>query len=58
MHSLKDVPAKISNKFIINAVLPRESYADILVMKNNVDLLDMPDGAKIGTSSPRELLDS
>ena len=53
VHSLKDVPAKISNKFIINAVLPRESYADILVMKNNVDLLDMPDGAKIGTSSPR-----
>jgi hydroxymethylbilane synthase len=53
VHSLKDVPAKISNKFIINAVLPRESYADILVKKNNVDLLDMPDGAKIGTSSPR-----
>ena len=33
VHSLKDVPAKISNKFIINAVLPRESYADILVKK-------------------------
>ena len=53
VHSLKDVPAKISNKFIINAVLPRESYADILVKKNGINLLDMPDGAKIGTSSPR-----
>ena len=53
VHSLKDVPAKISNKFIINAVLPRESYADILVKKNCINLLDMPDGAKIGTSSPR-----
>ena len=29
VHSLKDVPAKISNKFIINAVLPRESYAAV-----------------------------
>lgn len=53
VHSLKDVPAKISNKFIINAVFPRESYADILVKKNGINLLDMPDGAKIGTSSPR-----
>ena len=53
VHSLKDVPAKISNKFIINAVMPRESYADILVKKNDINLLNMSDGAKIGTSSPR-----
>ena len=53
VHSLKDVPAKISDKFIINAVMPRESYADILVKKDDVSLLNMPDGSKIGTSSPR-----
>ena len=53
VHSLKDVPARISEKFIINAVMPRESYADILVKKDDVSLLNMPDGAKIGTSSPR-----
>jgi hydroxymethylbilane synthase len=53
VHSLKDVPARISEKFIINAVMPRESYADILVKKHDVSLLNMPDGAKIGTSSPR-----
>ena len=33
--------------------MPRESYADILVKKHDVSLLNMPDGAKIGTSSPR-----
>ena len=53
VHSLKDVPARISEKFVINAVMPRESYADILVKKHDVSLLNMPDGAKIGTSSPR-----
>jgi hydroxymethylbilane synthase len=53
VHSLKDVPARISEKFVINAVMPRESYADILVKKDDVSLLNMPDGAKIGTSSPR-----
>ena len=49
VHSLKDVPARISEKFIINAVMPRESYADILVKKHDVSLLNMPDGAKIGS---------
>jgi len=53
VHSLKDVPARISDKFIINAVMPRESYADILVKKDDVSLLNMPDKSKIGTSSPR-----
>lgn len=53
VHSLKDVPAKIDNRFIINAVMPRESYEDILVKNSDVELSMMPTGSIVGTSSPR-----
>lgn len=53
VHSLKDVPAKMNDKFILGAVIQRESYADILVKKNDTLFHEMPFGSVIGTSSPR-----
>lgn len=53
VHSLKDVPAKMNDKFILGAVIQRESYADILVKKNDTLFHEMPLGSVIGTSSPR-----
>ena len=53
VHSLKDVPAKMNKDFTLAAVIERESYADILVKKNNILFNEMPKGSIIGTSSPR-----
>jgi hydroxymethylbilane synthase len=53
VHSLKDVPAKMNKEFTLAAVIERESYADILVKKNNILFNEMPKGSIIGTSSPR-----
>ena len=53
VHSLKDMPAKMNKEFTLAAVIERESYADILVKKNNILFNEMPKGSIIGTSSPR-----
>jgi len=53
VHSLKDMPAKMNDNFTLAAVIERESYADILVKKNNILFNEMPKGSIIGTSSPR-----
>jgi hydroxymethylbilane synthase len=53
VHSLKDMPAKMNKEFALAAVIERESYADILVKKNNILFNEMPKGSIIGTSSPR-----
>ena len=53
VHSLKDVPAKISNKFDIITILNRENPSDALVSEKYKSVYDLPKNAIIGTSSPR-----
>lgn len=53
VHSLKDVPSKISAGLKLAATLPRESPFDALVSRNNLRLNELSYASIIGTSSIR-----
>ena len=53
VHSMKDVPAEMPDGFTIAAVLERANPADALVSRNSVAFADLPDTARIGSSSLR-----
>ncbi|HRH48054.1 MAG TPA: hydroxymethylbilane synthase [Panacibacter sp.] len=54
VHSMKDVPTQLAEGIVQAAVLPRASYKDILVFKNDKDFLyDFNSSAVIATSSIR-----
>ena len=55
IHSLKDVPAEIDSRFDVLPVLQRECPQDIMISDKFDSINDIPDGAKIGTSSPRRV---
>jgi hydroxymethylbilane synthase len=53
VHSLKDLPTDLAREFKIGAVLPREDTRDALVSPHYARLADLPQDARIGTSSLR-----
>ena len=53
VHSMKDVPAEMPEGFCIAAVLERANHADALVAGDAESLADLPNGARIGSSSLR-----
>lgn len=53
VHSLKDLPTSQPDGLTAVPVLEREDARDVLIDRWNVGLLDLPEGARIGTSSPR-----
>jgi hydroxymethylbilane synthase len=53
VHSFKDVPAELSEKFVIACVPRRVDPRDVLVSKSGAKLSELPAGAKVGTSSLR-----
>jgi len=53
VHSMKDMPAAIPEGLAIGAVPERESPADVLISRLGLPLADLPQGARIGTSSLR-----
>ncbi len=53
VHSLKDLPTSQPNGLTAVPVLEREDPRDVLIDRWNAGLLDLPEGARIGTSSPR-----
>ncbi len=53
VHSLKDLPTDISEGLIIAAVPAREDAHDVLVSKDGKGLDELPQGAAVGTGSPR-----
>lgn len=53
VHSLKDLPTEIPEGLCIPAIPLREDPRDILITKKNLRLSDLPNGATIGTTSPR-----
>lgn len=53
VHSMKDVPADMPAGFCIAAVLDRADPTDALVSGNGTRFTDLPNGARIGSSSLR-----
>lgn len=53
VHSLKDVPTDSLEGLKIVAYPKREDPRDVLVSESGQGLKDLPQGAKVGTSSPR-----
>ncbi len=53
VHSLKDLPTVLQERFTLVAVLERAPVRDILVMRKPGGLAALPVGARVGTSSVR-----
>ena len=53
VHSLKDVPMQLPEGFVLGAVLPREDARDAFVSPRFASLQQLPQGARVGTSSLR-----
>jgi hydroxymethylbilane synthase len=56
VHSLKDVPMDLPPGFVLAAVLEREDPSDAFVAPRIASWRDLPDGARVGTSSLRRMV--
>ncbi|MFG6448350.1 hydroxymethylbilane synthase [Roseateles sp. BYS180W] len=56
VHSLKDVPMELPEGFVLAAVLEREDPRDAWVSPHYARLEDLPQGARVGTSSLRRMV--
>ena len=56
VHSLKDVPMDLPPGFALAAVLEREDPGDAFVSNRHASLDDLPQGAVVGTSSLRRVV--
>ena len=55
VHSLKDVPAELPAGLVLGAALARELPYDAFVSERFATLPDLPEGARVGTSSLRRV---
>ncbi len=53
VHSTKDVPSFLSTEFGFDHFLMREDPRDAFICRNYKSFMDLPVGAKVGTTSPR-----
>lgn len=53
VHSLKDLPTEQPRGLSIGALLPREDPRDALISREGRGLMELPPGARVGTSSLR-----
>jgi hydroxymethylbilane synthase len=53
VHSMKDVPAELPDGLEIGAILEREDPQDAFVSNNYANVDELPQGARVGTSSLR-----
>jgi hydroxymethylbilane synthase len=56
VHSLKDVPMELPSGFELAAVLDREDPRDAFVSSRYATLAELPNGARVGTSSLRRIV--
>lgn len=56
VHSMKDMPIVSPEGLICGATPDREDNRDVIVSKNNIKLLDLPQGVVVGTSSLRRTM--
>ncbi|MDO9395380.1 MAG: hydroxymethylbilane synthase [Herbiconiux sp.] len=55
VHSLKDLPTAPYEGLIIGAVPVREDARDALCARDGLTLAELPEGARVGTGSPRRV---
>ncbi|MCO5089488.1 hydroxymethylbilane synthase [Bosea sp. (in: a-proteobacteria)] len=55
VHSLKDVESNTVEGLGLAAILPRDDPRDAFLSRDGRRLMDLPAGARVGTSSPRRL---
>ena len=55
VHSLKDLPTTPHPDLMLAAVPLREDPRDVLVARDGLTFAQLPDGARIGTGSPRRM---
>ncbi|MET3983894.1 hydroxymethylbilane synthase [Streptomyces sp. PvR034] len=55
VHSLKDLPTAQPDELVIAAMPQREDARDALVARDGLTFEQLPDGARIGTGSPRRM---
>lgn len=55
VHSLKDLPTAQPADLALAAVPVREDARDVLVARDGLAFEDLPDGARVGTGSPRRM---
>jgi len=53
VHSLKDLPSQTTAGLTLAAIPEREDARDVFISRHGCRLLDLPQGARVGTSSPR-----
>lgn len=56
VHSIKDVPAEIAPGLALTCVPAREDPRDALVSRGGAKLAELPQGARVGTSSLRRVV--
>ena len=56
VHSLKDVPMELPDGFVLATVLGREDPRDALVSSHHASVAGLPQGAVVGTSSLRRMV--
>ncbi|WP_427662244.1 hydroxymethylbilane synthase, partial [Serratia bockelmannii] len=55
VHSLKDQPTSQPDDLVLAAVPVREDPRDVIVARDGLTFEQLPDGARIGTGSPRRM---
>jgi hydroxymethylbilane synthase len=53
VHSMKDVPSELPEELHLGIIPPRENPHDAFIANQFASLADLPEGAKVGTSSLR-----
>ncbi|MCI3932262.1 hydroxymethylbilane synthase [Streptomyces sp. AN091965] len=55
VHSLKDLPTAQPEEFTLAALPVREDPRDVLIARDGLTFAQLPDGARVGTGSPRRM---
>ncbi|MDQ0788443.1 hydroxymethylbilane synthase [Streptomyces sp. B3I8] len=55
VHSLKDLPTTQPDELTLAAVPRREDPRDVLIARDGLTFAELPDGARVGTGSPRRM---
>ncbi|WP_156726390.1 hydroxymethylbilane synthase [Streptomyces apocyni] len=55
VHSLKDLPTSQPDELTLAAIPQREDPRDVLIARDGLTFAALPDGARVGTGSPRRM---